>query len=113
MKMRSMVALLLGTALFFTLVMVAGAQEKKKESLDRVQGTIQVIDRGSNTITVRPSGGTAQRQVVYSDSTKIMKVNEPGGTVDDLKEGVRINCVGKFNSKTQLEATTISIRLPR
>jgi len=108
-----MVALLLGTALFFTLVMVAGAQEKKKESLDRVQGTIQLIDRGSNTITVRPSGGTAQRQVVYSDSTAITNQNKPGGTVDQLKDGVRVICVGKFNDKGQLVAARIDIRLPR
>jgi hypothetical protein len=113
--MRSIVALLLAVVLVFALAMVAGAQDKKKEAGDRVSGTIQTMNKDTKTITVRQSGGSGnvQRQVVYSDSTKITKGNEPGGTVDELKEGVRVICVGKFNSKSQLEATTISIRLPR
>ena len=113
MKTRSFVALLLAAVLVFALAMVAGAQEKKKEAGDRVQGTIQSIDKATKTITVRQSSGNVQRQVVYNDDTKILNVNEPGGTVDQLKDGVRVNCVGKLNSKSQLEAATISIRLPR
>jgi outer membrane lipoprotein-sorting protein len=113
MKMRSIVALLLAVALVFTMAMVAGAQEKKKEAGERISGTIQTIDRATKTVTVRQSSGNAQRQVVYTDDTQITNQNKPGGTVDQLKDGVRIICVGKFNAKAQLVAERIDIRLPR
>ena len=114
MKMRGIIALLLAAVLVFALAMVAGAQEKKKkEAGDRVSGTIQTINKDTKTISVRQSSGNVQRQVVYSDSTQITNQNKPGGTLDELKEGVRVICIGKFNDKTQLVATRIDIRLPR
>jgi hypothetical protein len=113
MKLRSIIASLLGAALFFTLVVMAGAQEKQKKSAqDRVSGTIQMINKDTKVITVRTSGNV-QRQVVYTDTTVVTNQNKPGGSIDQLKEGTRVICLGKFNEKTQLVAERIDIRLPR
>jgi uncharacterized protein YoxC len=114
MKLRSIIALVVGAALFFALAMVMGAQDKKtkKTKEDRISGTIQMMNKDTKTITVRASGNI-QRQVVYNDDTKYTKVNKPGGTLDELKDGTRVICLGKFNDKTQLVATRIDIRLPR
>ena len=113
-KLRSILALVVGAALFFALAMTMGAQDQKakKTNEDRISGTIQIINKDTKTITVRTSGNV-QRQVVYSADTQYTKVNQPGGTLDELKEGTRIICLGKFNDKTQLVAARIDIRLPR
>ncbi len=93
----------------------AFAQEKAKAKgpqLDRVSGTVQMISKDTNTITVRDSKNI-MRQVVYSDATKFTKVNKPGGSLDEIKEGTRIICLGKFDEKTRLVAARVDIRLPR
>jgi hypothetical protein len=113
MKLRSILALVVAVLVFFALAMTASAQKKTKQTKeDRISGTIQMINKDTKTITVRTSGNV-QRQVVYNDDTKYTKVNKPGGTLEELKDGTRIICLGKFNDKTQLVATRIDIRLPR
>jgi hypothetical protein len=113
MNIRKLFVLPIAAALLLALAVMAGAQEKKKESLDRVSGTVQMISKDTKTITVRASSGNVQRQVLYDENTKFTKQNKPGGSIDDVKEGTRIICLGKFNEKTQLVATRIDIRLPR
>ena len=116
MKLAKASYLLLGVVLFFAVVILVGAQdqkETKKARQDRVSGTIQMINKDTKTITVRGHDGGMQRQVVYSDETKITNLNKPGGSLDDLKEGTRVICIGKFNEKSQLAATRIDIRLPK
>jgi hypothetical protein len=113
-KMRRVVASLMGVVVFFAVAVVAGAQEKKaaKGDQDRVSGTILRMNKDTKTITVRTSANI-ERQVVFSADTKFTKQNEPGGSSDDLKDGTRLICLGKFNDKTQLIADRIDIRLPR
>jgi hypothetical protein len=69
------------------------------------------MNKDASTFTVRTSGNI-QRTVIYNSDTKFTKVNEPG-SLDEVKEGVRVICVGKFDEKGRLAATTISVRLPR
>jgi hypothetical protein len=80
--------------------------------LDRVSGTVQVIAKDINTVTVRDSRNIT-RHVVYGDATKFTKVNKPGGSLDEIKEGTRVICLGRFDEKTRLVAARIDIRLPR
>jgi hypothetical protein len=90
------------------------AQEKKKAAPpkeDRVSGTIQTMNKDASSFTVRTSGNI-QRTVVYNADTKFTKVNQPG-SIDEVKEGVRVICVGKFDEKARLVATRIDVRLPR
>jgi hypothetical protein len=88
------------------------AQKKKvaKVKEDRVSGTVQMINKDTSTITVR--SGNLQRQVVYSADTKFTKVNKPG-SLDEVKEGVRVICLGKYDEKVRLIATRVDVRLPR
>jgi hypothetical protein len=52
------------------------------------------------------------RQVVYTPETKYTKRNKPGGSLDELKDGVRVICVGKFDENARLMASRIDIRTP-
>ncbi len=97
-------------ALTFT-TPVCAQTEKEAAKMDRVSGTVQSINKDTSTITVRDSNN-ALRQVVYSGSTKITKVNKPGASIDDIKDGTRLICLGKFE-KTKLQAARIDIRLPK
>jgi Cu/Ag efflux protein CusF len=91
----------------------AAAQEKKaaKAKEDRLEGTVHMINKDTSTITLRR--GNVQRQVVYAADTKFTKVNKPGATIDEIKDGTRLICLGKFDEKGRLVATRIDIRLPR
>jgi len=102
----------LGVLLALALVSQGVAQEKKAAApkLDRVSGTIQIMNKDTSTLTVR--SGNIQRTVIYNADTKFTKVNQPG-SIDELKEGVRVICVGKFDEKARLVATRIDVRLPR
>lgn len=111
-------AVLLGVALVASLSGQAYAQEEKGAAKakapaeDRLSGTVHMIDKATSTITLR-TRGNVMRQVVYSDATKITNQNKPGGTLEEIKEGTRLICLGKFDEKTRLIATRIDIRLPR
>jgi len=87
---------------------VAVAQEKKAEKAkeDRVSGRIRLISKDTNTITV--ARGNVQRQVVWDSNTKFTKMNKPG-SLDDVKENVRVICLGKFEG-VKLMATRIDVR---
>lgn len=107
-----LIRLSLGVLLALALATQGVAQKKAaapKE--DRVSGTIQVMNKDASSFTVRTSGNI-QRTVVYNSDTKFTKVNQPG-SIDEIKEGVRVICVGKFDEKSRLVATRIDVRLPR
>lgn len=100
--------LFFGFLLCLAVATQAKAQGKKGAAKeDRLSGSIHMINKDTSTITIRR--GNVQRQVVYTADTKITYRNKPG-SMDDVKEGRRVICLGKFNSKTQLEATRIDVR---
>jgi hypothetical protein len=111
-QVRILMWLSLGVLLALFLASQGLAQKKKvaKVKEDRVSGTVQMINKDTSTITVRR--GNLQRQVVYNADTKFTKVNKPG-SLDEVKEGVRVICLGKYNDKVQLIATRVDVRLPR
>jgi hypothetical protein len=89
------------------MAMTAQAQEKKESKEDRLSGVIHMINKDTSTITIRR--GNVQRQVVYNADTKYTYQNKPA-TIDEVKEGRRVICLGKFNDKTQLVATRVEVR---
>lgn len=110
-RFSALVGLSLGIVLSLALAFNAVAQEKAKGKAskeDRLSGRIQMINKDTKTITL-DTKGNVKRQVVYSDSTKITYRNKPS-SMDEVKEGRRVICLGKFNDKTQLEATRIDVR---
>ena len=105
-----------GVLLFLSLVFTAGAQEDKhanKPAEDRVSGVVKRMNNDTKTITVRTNKGDVDRQVIYNDQTKFTKQNKPGASIDDVKEGTRVICLGKFDANSHLTATQIDIRLPK
>ncbi len=109
---RGMPAVLM-LVLGLTLVLSAGlyAQVKKdaKTKLDRIEGTIQSINKDKSTIGVK-QGGTpgAVWQVVYTEKTKYTLRNKPA-KAEDLKEGMRVIVLGKYDNNV-LTAARIDIR---
>ena len=99
--------LFFGFLLTLAVATEAKAQEKGAAKEDRLTGSIHMINKDTSTITIRR--GNVQRQVVYNADTKITYRNKPG-TMDEVKEGRRVICLGKFNDKTQLVATRIDVR---
>jgi len=95
-----------------TLVLGAGlyAQVKKdsKTGLDRIEGTIQSMNKDKSTLSIVQTGTRATWQVVYNDQTKFTRRNEPA-KLEDLKDGQRVICLGKYE-KDQLTASRIDIR---
>jgi hypothetical protein len=93
------------------LVATAATQKEGKEAAkpDRVEGNVQQIDKATKTVTVTLRGKPMQRQVVYSDSTKFTFRNKPS-TIDELKDGRHVICLGKTNDKNQLIAARIDVR---
>jgi hypothetical protein len=68
--------------------------QEKKEDLIRVSGHVKVIykDKSSFDLTVSNAGAT--RTVYYTPETRFTYRNGPGNA-EDLKEGLRVICLGK------------------
>jgi Cu/Ag efflux protein CusF len=106
----SFVALILGVFLSLALTAAAAAQDPKakaKSKENRLSGTVHMIDKNSSSITLRK--GNINRQVVYGGDTKFTLHNKPS-SLDDVKEGRRLICLGTFDEKTRLVATRIDVR---
>ncbi len=99
-------AVLLGVSLAGPVTAVTRAEEKKP---DRVAGEVQLVNKETKTIAVRPTGTETPAQVVYDDHTKFTKAEKPA-TLDDVSNGVRVICLGKMNDKGQLVATHVDVR---
>lgn len=105
--------LFLGVLLSLAVATQVSAQEKKakggeaSKKEDRLTGTVHMINKDTSTITIRR--GNVQRQVVYNSDTKFTYRNQ-NGTLDDVKEGRRVICLGKFDEKTRLAATRVDVR---
>jgi len=102
----------LGLVLALSLPPAASAQEKVKAAKgemkeDRLTGTVHMINKDTRTITLRR--GNVQRQVVWNDATKFTYRNQPS-TIDEVKDGRRLICLGKFDEKTRLVATRVDVR---
>ena len=83
------------------------AAAKAKE--DRIDGTVQSVDKKTKTLVVRLRGKNDRRDVMYDDSTKFTFRNK-AATLDEVKDGRRIIALGKFNDKGQLTATRVDVR---
>jgi len=78
-----------------------------KES--RIDGTIQSVDKGTKTVVVRLRGKQDTRQVVYDDKTQFTFRNK-AASLDEVKEGRRVICLGTLGDKNRLMATRVDVR---
>ena len=114
MTRRSSVAMVLGACLVSTLFLmpVSAVQDKEgkgtaKES--RIDGTIESVDKGTKTIVVRLRGKQDTRQVVYDDKTKFTFRNKDA-SLDEVKEGRNVICLGTIGEKNRLMASRVDVR---
>ena len=104
--MRYVILSVLSLMLAVTLMAPLSSADQAKG--DRLEGTVKTINRDTSTIMIA-KGSNPKHTVIFSSSTKFTKRNQPG-SLDDVKEGRRIICVGKFDDKSRLMATQIDVR---
>jgi outer membrane murein-binding lipoprotein Lpp len=82
------------------------AQEAKP---DRISGSVRSVDAKAMSIEVNMSQSPSTVRTVFWDAnTKVTLVDKPG-TAADIKEGMRIVAIGKFEG-VKLRATDIRVR---
>jgi hypothetical protein len=101
--------LCLAIALTFSATPVAAQEKKPAPKLTRVEGNVQSIDTAAKTVTVRVRGKTNTVPVLFSDKTLFTFRNKPG-SVDEVKDGRHVICLGRFNDKSELIASRIDVR---
>jgi hypothetical protein len=113
---RLFVAMGLCLAIALTVSGPAAAQEKKAApekkatpKLTRVEGNVQSIDKPSKTVMVRLRGKTNTVPVLFSDKT-LFTFRNKAGSVDQVKDGRHVICLGRYNDKQQLIASRVDVR---
>jgi len=108
---RLFVATGLCLAIAITLSAIPGAAQEKKPAtkLSRVEGNVQSIDNATKMVTVRLRGKTNTVPVVFSDKT-LFTFRNKAGSVDQVKDGRHVICLGRFDDKQQLIASRIDVR---
>jgi hypothetical protein len=112
--MKRGISCVLVAGLVCLLVLVPGlyaqATKDAKTGLDKIEGTVTSIDKAKSTMSIRQKSGTSiMWNIVYNADTKFTYRNSPS-TVDEVKDGRRVICLGKFDDKTTMTAARIDIR---
>jgi hypothetical protein len=113
--MRRGIASILAIALVSSLALVAGLQAQatkdEKTGLDRLEGVVLSVYKDKSEVRIRQSKTTGTEwTIVYTPETKFTYRNAEG-TLENVKEGVRVICLGSFASdKARLTAARIDVR---
>ncbi len=112
--MKRGIGIVIVQALVFSLVFGAGLfaqlRQDSKTKLDRVEGTVRSINKDKSTLTIQQAGTVkAAWQVTYNEQTKFTYRNSPA-SLDQVKEGKRVICLGKAEGANSLHATRIDMR---
>ena len=112
--MKRKTSIIVVLALGFSLVLVPGLYPQVKTDtatkLDRITGTVQSVNKDTSTITVQQKGTVnISWQVVYNAQTKFSFRNAPS-SLDEVKEGRSVICLGKLEGKTRLVASQVDVR---
>jgi hypothetical protein len=92
----------------------AGAQARPLGGgLYRIEGTVIAVNKDASTITLRQRGRTNMAWTVrYTDTTSFSYRNTIT-SLDDVKVGRRIICLGRFGqegARNEMTATVIDVR---
>ena len=93
----------------------AQAKPDPTTGLHRVDGTVIAINKEKKAIKVRQKNkANVVVTVSYNADTKFSQLNEPA-TLDDVKDGHRVICLGSPDEKDgrRLIAVVIDVRTPR
>lgn len=111
--MKLAARMLLGLGVIVFAAAVVGAQQKEDKpvpsKMNRLDGTIQSVDKTAKTLIVRVRGATPREvTVMWDDSTRVSFRNKKS-TLDEVKDGRRVICRGKMTDKGFM-ATRIDVR---
>lgn len=94
------------------LTAICAAQEKKSSDPGRLSGFIRMVDRNTKSITMVMRRDPNVQRVIVWDASTTFTYQGKSSTADELKEGLSIVAVGKFDEKTaKLAATQIALTL--
>lgn len=105
-----MIALTVALALVFVPSLYPQAKKDTKSGQDRFDGTVQMINKDTSTITLRQTGKSVTWQIVYNKDTTFTYRNV-ASTIDEVKEGRRVIVLGTFEKgSTKMTASRIDVR---
>ena len=87
----------------------AEAKEKAATNKDRVDGTLESVDKAKSMLLIRTRPDGNLRQVILNAQTAYTVQNKTAA-VDDLRTGHRVICTGQLNDKGQLAAVRCEMR---
>jgi hypothetical protein len=100
-------------AALLAVVSAAAVQAADDKNLDRLEGRVQTINWDTSTVTVGVHMGSqatrVPRVLVFSDKTQFTYRNEPS-SIEMLKEGRRVICLGKYDESGKFFAGRIDVR---
>lgn len=95
--------LVLGLMLLLCVGIYAQVKKDTKSGLDRIEGTIQALNKEKGTLNITQTSSKTMWKVTYNDQTKFTKRNTPA-KLEDLKEGQRVIVLGKYEHDTLMAA---------
>jgi hypothetical protein len=113
--LKKQLALLFALVVIFPLAAVVSAQKDKSKAA-RWEGRVERTSKEQSSLTVRQSGGNAEKTCVYDSSTKWVSQYHADKKVNDIdvsqvKEGDFVICKGTAENGGVIHATLISKRL--
>jgi hypothetical protein len=114
--LKKQLTLLFALILIFPLAAVVFGQAKSKSKESRWEGRIERSSKEQSSLTVRKSGGSAEKTCVYDSSTKWVSQYHASKKVNDIdasqvKDGDFVICKGTEEKAGVIHATLISKRL--
>ena len=112
--LKKMAAVSFGILLVFSLSAAIFAQEGKKAS--RVEGQVARSNKDNSTLSVRVRDTDTEKTVHYDSSTAFTSQHHGEKTATkieagDIKDGDQVICLGSYDDKGILQATSCSKRL--
>jgi hypothetical protein len=108
--MSIVIVLPLLLSLIFSAGLLAQVQQDARSKLDRIEGTVRTINKDKSTLTIQQTGNVkAVWEVTYTDQTKFTYRNS-ASSLDQVKEGQRVVCLGKAEGTGKMSAVRIDMR---
>ena len=108
MERIHLLACLLAVLVTCGLSRLAAAEPKDSEP-DRIHGFVHTHDEDGYTFVLRVRGSDVHRTVIYGRDTPHTYRGEDS-SIEMVREGWRVICLGRFDDKGRLKARLIDVR---
>lgn len=111
--MRSKSSIIFYSALAAACMILLVSTVQAASAPDRLEGRVHMISTDKTTLTLlvttTPGATAMNRYVELTGKTQFTYQNQPG-SFDQIKEGLRVICVGKFDKDGKLIADRVDVR---